>query len=762
VRGRRALGVVMAAALVGPMLWAPSAAAGHVTVRPTTTACPEHAVSTSSETGLHDIFGHLFEREINCLSDYDVTRGRTSSSYDPAGSVSRRQMALFLTRMVSAAGQPLPTDDQGFTDIGGLDQGTQDAINALAALDITGGVAPGIFDPHTMVTRAQMASFLARVHAVVTSSTATSGPDAFDDDAGVVHEAAINAMASLGIAGGVGGTAAHRSFGPTAQVTRGQMAAFLARMLDLHVASGFTDSVYDGEEGDPQPPPDDDSGQVVSSTGQPCTVVGTAGDDVLAAGPDGDVLCGLGGADVLTGADGNDVLDGGEGPDELRGGAGDDDLDGGLGGDVLDGELGTNWCVPAVDDLLERCVYDEQAPTVVVESFVVTPDSVDVDDANVPVTVTVRVRDDTGVSSVEFHSYEEDTDAIGPASRDVPDPMELVEGSVRDGVWVGAGFARRYSEPGRYDITVSLEDRVGRSGGQGFFDALSVSSSTPDRALPVIVASALRSDTGSFPVDVRTSPAYVRVEARVTDDLSGVDSVWACPHFPDGDGYRQSRCAALERVSGTDHDGTYRGAFLLTPEDVSGRWNVSLSAVDRVRAGHGGATWLGPDLYRLWVADGSYGTDVHELPEDRGTFDVLASEPDPDPPAVADVVITPTEVDTLYDDQKVGIRVRATDASDGVEETWVYLYSGTEENLPPFFPPEHAFAPTSGTRQDGWWDFQIILPQGTPPGTYYLTVSVSDRQHHRQYFAPGSPEAAEDARYVLTDPAQVTVVRNES
>jgi len=64
-------------------------------------------------------------------------------------------------------------------------------------------------------------------------------------------------------------------------------------------------------------------------TGQPNTIVGTAGDDSL-TGTQGD--------DSIDGGDGNDTLDGGAGNDSLSGGTGSDLIIGGDGNDALGGE----------------------------------------------------------------------------------------------------------------------------------------------------------------------------------------------------------------------------------------------------------------------------------------------------------------------------------------------------------------------------------------------------------------------------------------
>ncbi|MDI1288517.1 MAG: calcium-binding protein, partial [bacterium] len=74
--------------------------------------------------------------------------------------------------------------------------------------------------------------------------------------------------------------------------------------------------------------------------GKACTLVGTAGSDVLIGTPRDDVICGLGGDDELWGLGGRDVLRGGPGDDVLRGGRSADRLIGGSGRDRFYGGRG--------------------------------------------------------------------------------------------------------------------------------------------------------------------------------------------------------------------------------------------------------------------------------------------------------------------------------------------------------------------------------------------------------------------------------------
>jgi signal peptidase I len=67
-------------------------------------------------------------------------------------------------------------------------------------------------------------------------------------------------------------------------------------------------------------------------------IVGTSGDDTIAAGNGGALVFGLGGNDTITGGNGKDCLVGGDGNDTLSGGNGKDVLLGGEGNDTLYGD----------------------------------------------------------------------------------------------------------------------------------------------------------------------------------------------------------------------------------------------------------------------------------------------------------------------------------------------------------------------------------------------------------------------------------------
>lgn len=163
-----------------------------------------------------DVIGHAFELEISWLFREEITGGCTTTKFCPANGVSRGQMAAFLTRALNLPSTAIDSFDD--------DDGTlfENDINSLANAGITGGCGTRRFCQNAFVTREQMASFLARALLLPTTST-----DFFTDDESSAHEGDINRLAAAEITGGCTAT----GFCPRAQVTRGQMAAFLYRGL---------------------------------------------------------------------------------------------------------------------------------------------------------------------------------------------------------------------------------------------------------------------------------------------------------------------------------------------------------------------------------------------------------------------------------------------------------------------------------------------------------------------------------------------------
>ena len=108
-------------------------------------------------------------------------------------------------------------------------------INLLAAAAITTGTSPTTYDPDAPVTRGQMATFISR-----SLGLPAAGPSPFTDIDGRYYTDHINRLFAAGITTGTSPT----TFSPEEPMTRGQMAAFLNRALQIPAASSgpFTDT----------------------------------------------------------------------------------------------------------------------------------------------------------------------------------------------------------------------------------------------------------------------------------------------------------------------------------------------------------------------------------------------------------------------------------------------------------------------------------------------------------------------------------------
>lgn len=226
---RRTIGVVVL--VTAMMITTLGGAAASPTSRDIEAGCPETRVTSA---GFTDTPGTTFETEIDCVVWWGIASGRSASSYGPELSTNRAQMASFLANLIREVGGDLPANpSSAFGDTSGSVH--EDNINALAEIGVVAGTTATTYSPSRTVSREQMATFIFRTYEYLTGEELTADQDYFGDISGSVHENAINAIAQVGITGGD----ASGNFRPQGDVTRGAMAAFLARTLDLLVDTGF-------------------------------------------------------------------------------------------------------------------------------------------------------------------------------------------------------------------------------------------------------------------------------------------------------------------------------------------------------------------------------------------------------------------------------------------------------------------------------------------------------------------------------------------
>ncbi len=204
-------------------------------------ACPP---GSTPSAGFSDTSSSPFQGEIDCIAAYGVTSGKSATTYAPNETVLRQQMALFLYNLAATSKQGAPAGAYpcGFHDIDSVPANERNAICADNQAGIAQGTSSTQFDPGHAVRRDQMATFIVRLLAYEgLTITAPTGADYFTDDNGdSPHEANINKLASIGVVqGGSDG-----QYHPYASVTRGEMAAFMARALEVSIEHGAATSKY--------------------------------------------------------------------------------------------------------------------------------------------------------------------------------------------------------------------------------------------------------------------------------------------------------------------------------------------------------------------------------------------------------------------------------------------------------------------------------------------------------------------------------------
>ncbi len=168
--------------------------------------------------------GSFARGDIRLLLDLGITKGTSATTYGPSELVTREQMAAFLARLWRALGETCPRDPSPFTDVSPTSF-ARDDIDCIAALGITTGIGGTSYGPGGRVTRDQMAAFLARLWRALGNTCPTGATPFTDVSPTSFAKTDIECIFLLGITKGTSGT----TYGPSEFVTREQMAAFLAR-----------------------------------------------------------------------------------------------------------------------------------------------------------------------------------------------------------------------------------------------------------------------------------------------------------------------------------------------------------------------------------------------------------------------------------------------------------------------------------------------------------------------------------------------------
>ena len=234
-RKRSLIARIAVLAMVFSLMAVALPASAHSVALDSTGPCP----ASTPSAGFTDIGGldATTQTAINCLFAFGITTGTSATTYSPNDTITRWQMALFLVRQAADHGIVIPAaTGQGYTDIGGFDTATQNAINQITQLGISKGTSSTTFSPNAGVTRWQMALFIYRtgLAAGVTFNSSAAHNEFLDIGAHSAEaQTAINALADTRtdpeghIALGTGLSL----FSPDLVLVRWQMALFLTRLL---------------------------------------------------------------------------------------------------------------------------------------------------------------------------------------------------------------------------------------------------------------------------------------------------------------------------------------------------------------------------------------------------------------------------------------------------------------------------------------------------------------------------------------------------
>ncbi len=181
------------------------------------------AAQTEPGSGFVDDDGNIHELNIEFIKEAGITKGcnpPVNDQYCPQLPVTRAELASFMAR---AFALPASATDHFGDDDTSIHEGD---INAIADAGFVFGCGTDLYCPDDPVTRAELASVFVRAFGFAASTT-----DHFVDDDASIHEADINALAEVGVTQGCSVDPAN--YCPFDPVLRDQFASFMARALRL-------------------------------------------------------------------------------------------------------------------------------------------------------------------------------------------------------------------------------------------------------------------------------------------------------------------------------------------------------------------------------------------------------------------------------------------------------------------------------------------------------------------------------------------------
>ena len=104
---------------------------------------------------------------INSMNLNGIVRGKTDTSFDPYGQITRQEAATILYRLCTALGYEFPETTNEFADSDKIAPWAANAVKAVNAAGIMSGVGDNKFDPRGIYTCEQSALCLLRTYKIL-------------------------------------------------------------------------------------------------------------------------------------------------------------------------------------------------------------------------------------------------------------------------------------------------------------------------------------------------------------------------------------------------------------------------------------------------------------------------------------------------------------------------------------------------------------------------------------------------------------------
>ena len=362
----------------------------------------------------------------------------------------------------------------------------------------------------------------------------------------------------------------------------------------------------------------------------------------------------------------------------------------------------------ASSPVLAEC--DTAPPTFTAFSF--TPSSVNTTASSQNVTCTMTVTDPlSGADSVGCTFYSPSFAKVVSCAATTPS-----SGTPQNGTFSCVVTLPRYAEAGSWAAALSADDVVGNSRSlnsvfdplnwpPGFPTTLTVTSD-PDTVPPALTTLTLN------PTSINTSSASQNVTCSmaVTDAKSGVSSATCVLYGPTGPGQQTRSCAATAPSSGTRNNGTFTCQATFPRYSDAGSWDAQVFLQD----GAGNFAQLDP----------------------ANTLTVTSVPEDVTPPSQTGFSFTPGAVSVGASAKSVTCTMTVTDATAGVDiASCEFSYEDTS-TFTTYTQSCISTTPSSGTRNNGTFTCNVIIPRYSPGGAWLPTTTYIDLVGNGSSFEP--------------------------